>query len=185
MGEPNRCTWVGSSPLMMDYHDRRWCKPCHDDRELFAMLVLEGMQAGLSWSCIINKEAAIRRAFEGFDPARVAEFDEIKVQKMLEDPSIIRSRPKIESAISNAQTFLKIQEEFGSFDAYIWKFTEGQTIDNQLANTADMPAQSPLSQKVSKDLKRRGFKFVGPVIVYSYLQAIGVINDHELSCSFR
>lgn len=183
--EPRRCAWVGDDSLMQAYHDLRWCKPCHDDNELFAMLVLEGMQAGLSWSCIIKKEAALRRAFEGFDPERVAAFDQAKVEELLQDASIIRSRRKIEAAVSNAQAFLRVQREFGSFDAYLWGFTEGRTIDNHLASSADMPAQSPLSQQVSRDLKQRGFKFAGPVIAYSYLQAIGIVNDHETCCSFR
>lgn len=183
--DKHRCGWELGSEKMLAYHDKRWCKPVHDDQELFAMLVLEGAQAGLSWATIIDKEENYRRAFAGFNPCEVAAFGEDKVASLLQDGGIIRNRLKIRSAISNARAFLKVQQEYGSFDKYIWGFTEGKVIDHHLKTINEMPAQSALSQKVSKDLKKRGFKFVGPTIVYSYLQGIGVYNDHLESCDFR
>lgn len=170
---------------MLDYHDNRWCKPEHRDNELFAMLVLEGMQAGLSWATILNKEANYRQAFDNFDPLLVAAYPPEKVAALLQNPGIIRNKLKISAAITNAQAFLQVQSEFGSFDKYIWAFTDGKVIDHHLKSMADMPAQDALSQNVSKDLKKRGFKFVGPVIIYSYLQAIGIINDHAEDCGYR
>lgn len=181
----NRCGWELSSDKMMAYHDKRWCKPEHDDRELFAMLILEGAQAGLSWATIINREDHYREAFDGFDPKVVAAYDETKIEELMQNKGIIRNRLKIRAAVSNAKAFLKVQEEFGSFDAYIWSFTNGQTIDHHLKRAEDMPATSDLSEKVSKDLKKRGFKFVGATIIYSYLQGIGIYNDHIESCDFR
>lgn len=167
------------------YHDTRWCKPQHDDQELYAMLILEGMQAGVSWKLILEKEENFRRAFDGFDPEIVAAYDEEKIESLMQDPGIIRNRNKIRSAVSNAKAFLKVQEEFGSFDRYIWSFTDGRVIDHHLKNWEDMPARDDLSEAVSRDLKKRGFKFVGPVIIYSYLQGIGVINDHWEHCDYR
>lgn len=189
--EKRRCDWsfgtdqLHRSEKMIEYHDTRWCKPEHRDQELFAMLILEGMQAGVSWVLILNKEEAFRRAFDGFDPQIVAAYDEAKVEELMRDEGIIRNRNKIKSAISNAQAFLKVQEEFGSFDKYIWSFTDGRVIDHHLQDGRSMPAKDALSERVSADLKKRGFKFVGPVIVYSYLQGIGVINDHWELCDFR
>lgn len=179
------CGWEYSSEKMKEYHDHRWCKPVHDDRELFAMLILEGAQAGLSWSTIIDKEDNYRRLFDGFDPALVAAYDGEKIQALLQDPGIIRNRRKVSAAVNNAKAFLRVQEEFGSFDRYIWSFTGGQVIDHHLQSLSDMPATSDLSVQVSKDLKKRGFSFVGPTIIYSYLQGIGVINDHLESCEYR
>lgn len=173
------------SPFFQRYHDTRWCKPEHRDQEQFAMLILEGMQAGLSWELILEKEAAFREAFDGFDPAVVARYDEAKVAELMCNPAIVRCERKIRASIINAQAFLRVQQEFGSFDAYIWSFTGGETIDHQLQNGADMPAKDALSERVSRDLKKRGFKFVGPVIVYSYLQSIGVVNDHWVECEYR
>ena len=167
------------------YHDARWCKAEHRDRELFAMLILEGMQAGVSWDLILEKEENFRRAFDGFDPQIVAKYDEKKVAALMQDSGIIRNRRKIEAAIENARAFLKVQEEFGTFDAFIWSFTDGRTVDHCLQDGDRMPARDELSERVSAELKRRGFKFVGPTIVYSYLQGIGVINDHSLTCDFR
>ncbi len=167
------------------YHDTRWCKPEHRDGELFAMLVLEGMQAGVSWNLILNKEENFRRAFDGFDPKTVAAYDERKIRALMQDKGIIRNRRKIEAAIANARAFLQVQEEFGSFDAFIWNFTDGKTIDHHLTDLKDMPAKDGLSERISAELKRRGFRFVGPTIVYSYLQGIGVINDHWECCDFR
>ncbi len=181
----HRCGWEGSSPKMTAYHDRRWCKAEHRESELFAMLVLEGMQAGLSWSTIIEKEEAFREAFDGFDPKAVAEYGEEKILELMQNPGIIRNRLKINAAVANAKAFLKVQEEFGSFDSYIWSFTEGKVIDHHLKSLEEMPATSELSEKISRDLKKRGFKFVGATIIYSYLQGIGIINDHLDSCDFR
>ncbi len=167
------------------YHDTRWCKEEHRDGELYAMLVLEGMQAGVSWDLILKKEENFRRAFDGFDPNIVAAYGEEKVQALMQDKGIIRNRKKIEAAIANAQAFLKVQEEFGSFNAFIWSFTDGKVIDHHLKDVRDMPAKDELSERVSAELKRRGFRFVGATIVYSYLQGIGVINDHWEECDFR
>jgi len=181
----NRCGWELSSEKMKAYHDYRWCKPEHNDQELFAMLILEGAQAGLSWSSIINREENYRKAFAGFDPQIVAAYDDQKIEELLQDKGIIRNRRKIEAAVLNARAFLKIQEEFGSFDRYIWSFTNGEVIDHHLKSIEDMPATSELSEQVSKDLKNRGFRFVGPTIIYSYLQGIGIYNDHLEGCDFR
>lgn len=167
------------------YHDTRWCKPEHRDQELFAMLVLEGMQAGVSWSLILNKEENFRKAFDGFDPQTVAQYDGAKLEALMQDAGIIRNRQKLQSAVTNARAFLKVQEEFGSFDAYIWGFTGGQVIDHHLLDGKDMPAKDELSERVSTDLKKRGFRFVGPTTVYSYLQGIGIINDHWEYCDYR
>ncbi len=167
------------------YHDTRWCKPEHRDGELYAMLVLEGMQAGVSWNLILNKEENFRRAFDGFDPRIVAAYDERKVEALMQDKGIIRNRNKIMAAITNARAFLNVQEQFGSFDAFIWSFTDGNVIDHHLSDMRDMPAKDALSERVSAELRARGFKFVGPTIIYSYLQGIGVINDHAEYCEFR
>ncbi len=189
--EKRRCDFGFGSDLSkvnenyLLYHDTRWCKPEHEDQELFAMLILEGMQAGVSWSLILNKEANFRKAFDGFDPQTVAAYDENKIEELMKDAGIIRNRRKIEAAVTNAQAFLKVKEEFGSFDRYIWSFTEGKVVDHHLLRPEDMPAKDGLSERVSRDLKKRGFKFVGPVIIYSYLQAIGVINDHMEYCEYR
>ena len=183
--EIHRCGWELSSPKMMAYHDNRWCKPCHDDNELFAMLILEGAQAGLSWSTIIEKEENYRKAFDGFDPVKVAAYDDAKIEQLMHNEGIIRNRLKINAAVTNARAFLKVQEQFGSFDNYIWSFTDGKTIDHHLKDVSETPATSELSEKVSKDLKKRGFKFVGPTIIYSYLQGIGMYNDHIIGCDFR
>ncbi len=173
------------SEKVLRYHDTRWCKPEHRDGELFAMLVLEGMQAGVSWNLILNKEENFRRAFDGFDPKIVANYGEQKVEELMRDEGIIRNRSKIGAAVTNARAFLKVQEAFGSFDKFIWGFTGGKVIDHHLLSAKDMPAKDALSEKVSAELKKRGFKFVGPTIVYSYLQGIGVINDHWEYCAFR
>lgn len=183
--EKQGCGWEYSSDKMKTYHDERWCRPVHEDRELFAMLILEGAQAGLSWATIIEKEARYREVFDGFDPALVATYDEEKIEALMADPGIIRNRRKIEAAVKNADAFLRVQEEWGSFDRYIWHFTDGKTIDHRLTALEDMPAVSELSEQVSKDLKKRGFSFVGPTIIYSYLQGIGVYNDHLMTCDYR
>ena len=180
-----RCSWGEHDEFSRAYHDERWCKPVHDDDELFAMLVLEGMQAGLSWSLILKREAGIRAACDGLQPAKVALYDENKVQELLNNPAMIRSVRKIHAMIKNAHAFLQVQEEFGSFDNYIWGFVKGVQVDHRLVSEEHMPAKDALSEAVSKDLKKRGFTFVGPVIVYSYIQGIGLINDHIVHCSFR
>lgn len=191
MKEIRRCDWRFDAmrPELAEkykiYHDTRWGKPVHEDQELFAMLILEGAQAGLSWATILMKEEAYRKAFDDFDPVKVAAYDESKLEELQNNPGIIRNKNKISSAVSNAKAFLEIQKEWGSFDVYIWHFTEGNIIDHHLERAEDMPARDELSEKVSKDLKKRGFKFVGPTIIYSYLQGIGVINDHVVSCEYR
>lgn len=175
--EPKRCRWCNlSNPLYVEYHDKEWCVPEHDDRKLFEMLLLESFQAGLSWECVLNKREAFRKVFSGFDAVAVSRYDEKKKQELAEDKGIIRNRLKIKAAVNNAQIFIDIQKEYGSFDRYIWHFTDGTTIYEV------GKASSPLSDSVSKDLQRRGMKFVGTTIIYSYLQAIGVIYSHGEEC---
>ncbi|MGI6106864.1 MAG: DNA-3-methyladenine glycosylase I [Lachnospiraceae bacterium] len=167
------------------YHDTRWGRPEHDDRELFAMLCLEGQQCGLSWHLILKREAAIRKAFYQFDYEKLARLSEEETDAILEAPGIIRNKSKVRAAVKNAKAFLEVRKEFGSFDRYIWSFTDGRVIDHHLTRTEDIPASDELSEKVSKDLKKRGFSYIGPVIVYSYLEGIGVINDHLDGCPFK
>ncbi len=178
--ELNRCRWADpASELYTAYHDQEWGRPEHDDRKLFEMLILEGFQAGLSWITILKKREAFRRAFDGFDPAVVAAYGPEKLESLMNDPGIVRNRRKIQAAVQNAAAFLKIQQEFGSFDRYLWAFTDGQVV----LNTDDqVRASSELSDHISADLKRRGMNFVGPVIIYSFRQAVGVVNDHETGC---
>lgn len=178
-----RCSWVDlRSERYIAYHDHRWGKPEHDDRQLFEMLILESFQAGLSWLTILNKQEAFEAAFDGFDPAVVAAYSQEKVESLMANPGIVRNRRKILAAIGNARVFLQIQQEFGSFDRYLWGFTQGQTLVN---TTGVIPTHSELSDRISRDLKARGMTFVGTTIVYSYLQAVGVVNDHDLDCDFR
>jgi DNA-3-methyladenine glycosylase I len=177
-----RCAWPGSDPLYLDYHDREWGVPVHDDRLLFEFLILEGAQAGLSWITILRKRPAYRTAFAGFDPGAVARFDGAKVAELLANPGIVRNRLKVESAISNARAFLAVQEEFGSFDAYQWGFVEGKPIMNAWKSLKEVPASTPVSEAMSRDLKRRGFRFVGSTICYAHMQAIGMVNDHTVDC---
>jgi DNA-3-methyladenine glycosylase I len=177
-----RCAWVGDDPLSIAYHDHEWGVPLHDDRRLFEFLVLEGAQAGLSWMTILKKRDNYQRAFEGFDPARVARFDEVKVGDLLQDPGIVRNRGKIEAAIANAQALLEVQSESGSFDAYVWQFVGGRPIQNRWKSLSELPAQPAESQALSKDLKKRGFRFVGPTICYAFMQAVGLVNDHVTDC---
>ncbi|MGI6003772.1 MAG: DNA-3-methyladenine glycosylase I [Lachnospiraceae bacterium] len=179
------CGWAGSTPEELAYHNTRWCRPVHDDRELFAMLCLEGQQAGLSWSLIMKREPQIREAFDDFDLDLCASYDEEKIEALMANPAVIRNRLKIASVAKNARAFRKVQEEYGSFDRYIWGFTDGKIIMHHPHSMEEIPAKSPLSEAVSKDLKKRGFSFVGPVIIYSYLQAIGIINDHLESCLYK
>lgn len=182
---PVRCAWVNEDPLYMDYHDHEWGVQVHDDQKLFELLLLEGAQAGLSWYTVLKKREGYRRAFDGFDPDKVAEYDQDKVEELMEDGGIIRNRLKIQSAITNAQNFLKVCEEFGSFDAYIWQFVAGIPIRNHWRNKSEVPATTTQSDAMSKDLRRRGFKFVGSTICYAFMQASGMVNDHTLDCEFR
>ena len=178
-----RCLWVPTDdPLMLQYHDREWGVPVHDDRKHFEFLVLEGAQAGLSWSIVLQKREGYRRAFSEFDPQKVARYTEKRIQKLTLDPAIIRNRMKIESAVRNARAFLAIQEEFGSFDAYCWPFVDGRPKVNQWNASRQVPATSPQSDKFSKDLKRRGFTFVGSTVIYAHMQAVGMVNDHLVGC---
>ncbi len=177
-----RCDWCLASELYMNYHDHEWGVVNHDDRVNFEFLILESAQAGLSWHTILKRREEYRRAYEQFDPVKVAEFDHEKIMEMLQDKGIIRNRLKIESSVSNARHFLRIVEEYGSFDSYLWGFTDGKVIRNQWKTIRDIPANSPLSDLVSKDLKKRGFKFLGSTIMYSHLQSVGIINDHLVSC---
>ena len=178
-----RCGWVGeSSPLMLEYHDQEWGVPVHDDVRHFEFLVLEGAQAGLSWSIVLNKREGYRRAFSEFDPNKVARYTEKRIQKLALDPGIIRNRQKIESAVRNARAFLLIQQEFGSFDSYSWRFVGGQPKVNRWKASNQIPATSPESDAFSKDLKQRGFGFVGSTIIYAHMQAVGMVNDHLVDC---
>lgn len=178
----NRCSWAGSDPLYVAYHDQEWGVPVHDDHLLFEFLILEGMQAGLSWAIILKKRDNFRRAFDGFDPQRVAQYDDEKVAALLADPGIVRNRLKISAAIRNARSFLEIQSEYGSFDAYIWQFVGGKPKVNAWRNLTEIPASTPESDAMSKDLARRGFKFVGSTICYAFMQAVGMVNDHTVDC---
>ena len=175
-----RCFWVDEkSEIYVKYHDEEWGIPKYDDRELFELLILEGFQAGLSWITILKKREAFKKAFDNFDVKKVAQYDENKIEELLKDEGIIRSRNKIKSAVGNAKIFMKIQKEFKSFSNYIWGFTNGEIIKNKNDN---IPVSTPLSDEISKDLKKRGMKYVGTVIIYSYLQSIGIVNDHEKTC---
>ncbi len=178
----NRCSWAGSDPLYVAYHDQEWGVPVHDDHLLFEFLILEGMQAGLSWAIILKKRDNFRRAFDGFDPQRVAQYGDEKVAALLADPGIVRNRLKISAAIRNARSFLEIQSECGSFDAYIWQFVGGKPKVNAWRNLTEIPASTPESDAMSKDLARRGFKFVGSTICYAFMQAVGLVNDHTVDC---
>jgi DNA-3-methyladenine glycosylase I len=180
--ELRRCGWAGTHDFYVRYHDEEWGVPLHDDRALFEFLVLEGAQAGLSWSTILRKRAAYRRAFHDFDPARVARYGARDVARLLGDAGIVRNRLKIESAVSNARAFLEVQREHGSFDAYMWAFVEGRPIQNRWRELSDLPARTELSDRISRDLKQRGFRFVGSTIVYAHMQATGMVNDHLVGC---
>ncbi len=177
-----RCVWCGSDPLYMRYHDREWGVPVHDDRLLFEFLTLEGAQAGLSWITILRKREAYRAAFDNFNPGVVACYDSQKISELLGNTGIVRNRLKIESTISNARMFLRIQELHGTFDAYLWRFVEGQPAQNSWPDLRSIPAFTPLSDTISRDLKRHGFRFVGSTIIYSLMQAVGMVNDHVTDC---
>ena len=177
-----RCAWVSDDPLYVAYHDREWGVPVHDDRTLFEFLILEGAQAGLSWITILKKRENYRRALDGFDVLKIARYDAAKIRALLADPGIVRNRLKIAATIQNAKSFLDVQKEFGSFDAYIWKFMGGKPILSDWQTNADAPAKTPQSDLMSKDLAKRGFKFVGSTICYAYMQAVGMVNDHSADC---
>jgi len=177
-----RCKWAGEEKLMGDYHDKEWGVPVHDDRLLFEFLTLEGAQAGLSWATILNKRDNYRAAFANFDPSKVSRFTKRKVETLLKNPGIVRNRLKVESTVANAKNLLKVQKEFGSFDAYIWSFVDGKQIQNRWKHLREIPAETDESKAMSKDLRKRGFRFIGPTICYAFMQAVGMVNDHETTC---
>ena len=177
-----RCPWALSSQQYIDYHDKEWGVPVHDDRKLFEMLILEGVQAGLSWSLILKKRDGYRQAFDGFDASKIANYDDHKVQELLANPEIVRNRLKISAAIQNARSFLQVQSDFGSFDTFIWQFVDGHPHQHAWQNMQEIPAKTSESDAMSKDLKRRGFTFVGSTICYAFMQAVGMVNDHITDC---
>ena len=178
-----RCAWAGTDdPLMLRYHDREWGVPVHDDHKLFEFLVLEGAQAGLSWSIVLKKREGYRRAFSQFDPEKVARYTDKRIERLILDPGIIRNRMKIEAAVNNARAFLRVQEEFGSFDAYCWRFVDGKPRQNRWKAAGEIPVSTPESDAFSKDLKQRDFSFVGSTVIYAFMQAVGMVNDHAPEC---
>lgn len=182
MSAGQRCSWCGIAPYYVDYHDKEWGVPLHDERALFEFLILEGAQAGLSWSTILKKREGYRRAFDHFDAERIARYDGADVARLLADPGIVRNRLKVAASITNARATLAIREQFGGLDAYFWRFVEGQPIQNAWCEPAQVPVSTPLSDRISRDLKQRAFKFVGSVIVYAHMQATGMVNDHLVGC---
>jgi DNA-3-methyladenine glycosylase I len=180
-----RCRWAGEDPLMVKYHDEEWGVAVHDDRRLFEFLILEGAQAGLSWQTVLNKRENYRMAFDGFDARKISRYGAKDVNRLLADPGIIRYRLKVVAAILNAQAFLEVRKEFGSFDAYLWQFVGGKPIQHKIKTLKDIQATSPESDAMSKDLLARGFKFAGPTICYAFMQAVGMVNDHEIRCFRR
>lgn len=181
---PKRCPWATREPEI-SYHDEEWGIPVHDDRTLFEFLVLEGAQAGLSWDTILRKRERYRKVFAGFDPARVARFTAARIKKLMADPGIVRNRLKIESTVANARAFLAVQREFGSFDAYVWRFVDGTPIDGKRRRLSQIPAATKRAEALSKDLRKRGFRFVGPTICYAFMQGVGMVNDHLLDCAWH
>ena len=179
---PRRCPWTTDDPLYVRYHDEEWGDPVHDDRKLFEFLVLEGAQAGLSWITILKKRESYRKAFRDFEPERVARFSPARIEKLLQDPGIVRNRAKVESAVQNARHFLEVQREFGSFDSYVWQFVDGEPRLNRYRRMAQVPAKTSESESMSRNLRSRGFRFVGPTICYAYMQAVGMVNDHLVDC---
>lgn len=177
-----RCSWAGDLPIYRDYHDREWGRPVHDDNRLFEMLLLEGMQAGLSWITVLKKREAFREAFDGFDPGRVALYDEAKLKALLADERIIRNRLKVNAAVTNARAFLDVQKKYGSFDRFLWAYVRHTPIQNRWERTEEIPAKTPLSDQISRDLKKLGFKFVGSTIIYAFMQSVGMVNDHVTGC---
>jgi DNA-3-methyladenine glycosylase I len=182
MSAVNRCSWCGDDPLYVAYHDEEWGVPVYDDRTLFEFLILEGAQAGLSWSTILKKREGYRLAYDDFDPQRVARYDDRYHRELLANSAIVRNRLKVAASIDNARAFLAVREEWGSFSAYIWSFVDGKPIRNAWKTLAEIPAKTPLAETISKDLKKRGFRFVGPTIVYAFMQATGMVNDHVVDC---
>jgi DNA-3-methyladenine glycosylase I len=178
----NRCEWAGSDEMYIAYHDLEWGVPLHDERRLFEMLILEGAQAGLSWRTILNKRENYRVAFDGFDPQKVSAYADADLERLLKNPGIVRNRLKVQSAVKNARGVLEIQEQFGSFDAFLWRYVDGQPIQNAWHTMAELPANTELSDRLSKDLKKRGFSFVGSTICYAFMQAVGMVNDHVVDC---
>lgn len=179
----NRCSWCeGTFEEYVRYHDEEWGVPVYDDQTQFEFLILEGAQAGLSWSTILKKREGYRKAFDGFDVEKVGRYDEDKIQALLNNPEIVRNKLKVRSAVSNAQKFIEVQEEFGSFNAYIWSFVDGKPINNHWESLSQVPATTDISDRLSKDLKKRGFKFVGSTIIYAHMQAVGMVNDHVINC---
>ena len=178
----NRCEWCGTDPLYVEYHDEDWGVPVHDDRILFEFLILEGAQAGLSWITILKKRENYKNLFDDFDVIKVSKYTEKKIAKLLENPGIIRNKLKVNSTVTNAQAFIKVQKEFGSFDKYIWKFVDGKPIVNKFKSLKEIPSKTEISDLMSKDLKKRGFKFVGSTICYAFMQATGMVNDHTTKC---
>lgn len=179
---PKRCAWCGDDELYMQYHDEEWGVPCRDDERLFEFLLLEGAQAGLAWITVLRKRESYRALFDGFNASKIARYSERKLDKLLQDPRIIRNRLKVYSARQNARAFLEVQKGWGSFADYIWHFVEGNPLQNRFEGQGDIPASTPLSDVISKDLKKKGFNFVGPTIVYAYMQATGMVNDHSVDC---
>ena len=177
-----RCEWCGNDPLYIKYHDEEWGMPEHDDKKLFEMLLLEGAQAGLSWITVLRKRENYRKAFSNFNPNRIAKYDKKKINELLNNPGIIRNKLKINAAIINAQCFLKVKKEFGTFDDYIWQFVNHEPVINKFKSLSELPATSEASETMSKDLKNRGFKFIGPTICYAFMQACGMVNDHVVNC---
>ena len=182
MPEDARCPWAGTDPLYVAYHDEEWGVPSRDDRHLFEMLILEGAQAGLSWITILRKREGYRRAFDGFDPAKLARFGPRDVERLLGDASIVRNRLKVESAIDSARAFLSLQRKAGSFSEWLWAYVDATPVQGSFREMSEVPAKTPLAETISKDLRRQGVRFVGPTIVYAYLQAVGVVNDHLVTC---
>ena len=178
----SRCGWTSQNPLMIEYHDQEWGVPLHDDRKLFEFIILDAFQAGLNWSIILGKRKNFEKAFDGFNPVKIAKYDDKKFDELMANPGIIRNKLKISATIDNAKAFLKIQKEFGSFDKYIWQFTKGKMLVNKWKTLSEIPASSPESDEMSKDLKKRGFRFVGTTICYAFMQAAGMINDHLTTC---
>jgi len=182
MTDKNRCSWAQGNQLEMDYHDTEWGVPVHDDKVLFEFLILEGAQAGLSWSTILNKREGYRQALDGFDAQKISNYGDAKIAELLDNPGIVRNKLKVNSTISNARLFIEVQKEFGSFDAYIWQFVGGKPIFNAWSDASQVPVSTPESDAMSKDLKKRGFKFIGTTICYAYMQAMGMVNDHATDC---
>ena len=178
----SRCAWAGDDPLYQKYHDKEWGVPLHSDKKLFEFLILEGMQAGLSWITILKKRQAFREAFDGFDFNKVAKYQDRKIEQLLDNPGIIRNKLKVNAAVTNAQAFIRIRKEFGTFNKYIWQFVDHQPLQNSWKNLQEMPAKTPLAETITRALKKRGFSFVGPTIVYSHMQATGMVNDHTRDC---